>query len=49
VEALERRYDDEVSVAARPSLLADDQPVPTADEIGAEIERFLLEQDHEAG
>lgn len=49
VEALERRYDDEVSAQGRTSLLADDQPVPTAEEIGAEIERFLFEQDHEAG
>jgi predicted ATP-grasp superfamily ATP-dependent carboligase len=49
VEALERRYDDGVSAQGRPSLLADDQPVPTGDEIGAEIERFLFEQDSETG
>lgn len=49
VEALERRYDDEVSAQGRSSLLAEDQPVPTGEEIGAEIERFLSEQDHEAG
>jgi predicted ATP-grasp superfamily ATP-dependent carboligase len=49
VEALERRYDDEVSSQGRTSLLAEDQAVPTADEIGAEIERFLSEQDSETG
>jgi len=49
VEALERRYDEEVSSQGRSSLLAEDQPVPTGDEIGAEIERFLFEQDHETG
>jgi len=49
VEALERRYDDEASSQGRPSLLAEDQQVPTGDEIGAEIERFLSEQDSETG
>jgi predicted ATP-grasp superfamily ATP-dependent carboligase len=45
VRALERRYDSEVHAAGRPSLLAEDQPLPTADELGAEIEAFLAEQE----
>jgi proteasome assembly chaperone (PAC2) family protein len=48
VRALERRYDSEVSTSTdgRPSLLAEDQELPSGDELGAEIERFLAEQDH---
>jgi hypothetical protein len=34
-----------VAADGRPSLLADDQPLPTADELGAEAERFLAEQE----
>ncbi|HEY2204507.1 MAG TPA: PAC2 family protein [Pseudonocardia sp.] len=49
VRALERRYDSAVSADGRPSLLADDQELPSADEIGAEAERFLAEQDHDTG
>jgi predicted ATP-grasp superfamily ATP-dependent carboligase len=45
VRALERRYDSTVAADGRPSLLADDQPLPTADELGAEAERFLAEQE----
>jgi predicted ATP-grasp superfamily ATP-dependent carboligase len=48
VRALERRYDSALE-DSRPSLLAEDQPLPTADEIGAEVEQFLSEQDHDAG
>ncbi|MDQ2708060.1 MAG: PAC2 family protein [Actinomycetota bacterium] len=44
VRALERRYDSAVHAQGRPSLLADDQQVPSGDEIGAEIEQFLAEQ-----
>lgn len=47
VRALEQRYDS--ATDERPSLLAKDQPLPTADELGDEIERFLAEQDHETG
>ncbi len=51
VRALERRYDSEASTSStstegRPSLLAEDQELPSGDELGAEIERFLAEQDH---
>lgn len=49
VRALERRYDSAAANDERPSLLAQDQPLPTADELGAEIEQFLSEQDHETG
>ncbi len=49
VRALERRYDEAAAAEERPSLLAEDQPLPTADELGAEIEVFLSEQDHGAG
>jgi predicted ATP-grasp superfamily ATP-dependent carboligase len=45
VRALERRYDSTVRAEGRPSLLADDQPLPTADELGAEAEAFLAEQE----
>jgi predicted ATP-grasp superfamily ATP-dependent carboligase len=45
VRALERRYDSTVAAEGRPSLLADDQPLPTADELGAEAEAFLAEQE----
>jgi proteasome assembly chaperone (PAC2) family protein len=43
VRALERRYDSAVSAEGRPSLLASNEPLPTADELGAEAERFLAE------
>jgi proteasome assembly chaperone (PAC2) family protein len=50
VQALERRYDSAaVGGNERPSLLAQDQSLPTADELGAEVEQFLAEQDHETG
>jgi predicted ATP-grasp superfamily ATP-dependent carboligase len=45
VRALERRYDSATG-DERPSLLAQDQPLPTAEELGAEVEQFLSEQDH---
>ncbi|GAA5171929.1 PAC2 family protein [Pseudonocardia eucalypti] len=49
VEALEQRYDSAGGGIGeqRPSLLAEDQPLPTADELGAEVERFLAE--HQGG
>lgn len=44
VHALERQYDSYVEGAARTSLLAEAVSIPTAEEIGAELERFLAEQ-----
>lgn len=43
VEALEQQYDAFTS-AAQNLLVADGEPVPSADELGAELERFLAEQ-----
>ena len=45
VEALERQYDAFVDAAGREGLLADDEGnMPTAEELGAQFERFLAEQ-----
>jgi predicted ATP-grasp superfamily ATP-dependent carboligase len=50
VAALEQQYDDFVSSRQRPSLLADDTgELPTADELGAELERFLAEENERRG
>lgn len=46
VSALEQQYDAFVSGRGRP-LLADEAALPTADELGAELERFLAEQGRE--
>ena len=43
VSALERQYDAFVSGRGQ-SLLADEGDLPTADELGAELERFLADQ-----
>ncbi len=43
VHALEEQYDAYTGSGARPSLLSAD--IPTADELGAEFERFLAQQD----
>ncbi|ONI89263.1 proteasome protein [Saccharothrix sp. ALI-22-I] len=43
VEALERQY-DAFAESSENLLVAEDQPLPSADEIGAEFERFLAEQ-----
>ncbi|WP_367137503.1 proteasome assembly chaperone family protein [Saccharothrix sp. HUAS TT1] len=43
VEALERQY-DAFTEASDNLLLPDDEPLPSADELGAEFERFLAEQ-----
>ncbi|MGB3443335.1 MAG: PAC2 family protein [Actinophytocola sp.] len=43
VEALERQYDAFTS-AEENLLIADGEPVPSADELGDELERFLAEQ-----
>ena len=43
VEALEQQYD--AFTTGRESLLGDEsEPMPTAEELGAEFERFLAEQ-----
>ena len=42
VQALEQQYD--AFTADRENLLATDEPVPTAEELGAQFERFLAEQ-----
>jgi hypothetical protein len=44
VEALEEQYDAYVRGRSRPNLLATAGPLPTAEELGAELERFLAEQ-----
>lgn len=44
VHALERQYDAYVGAQERTSLLADDGALPSGDELGAELERFLAEQ-----
>ncbi|MBB4908354.1 proteasome assembly chaperone family protein [Actinophytocola algeriensis] len=43
VEALERQYDAFTSTSEN-LLVADGEPVPSGDELGAELERFLAEQ-----
>ena len=43
VTALEEQYDSFVAGRGR-SLLAGDAELPSADELGAELERFLAEQ-----
>ncbi|RMI46423.1 PAC2 family protein [Actinomadura harenae] len=45
VTALEQQYDAFAGAADRESLLAEPQEMPTADELGAQFERFLAEQD----
>jgi predicted ATP-grasp superfamily ATP-dependent carboligase len=44
VRALERQYDTFVEAMERKNLLADEAEMPTAEELGAEFERFLAEQ-----
>jgi predicted ATP-grasp superfamily ATP-dependent carboligase len=45
VRALEQQYDAFAGAADRENLLAETQDVPTAEEIAAQFERFLAEQD----
>lgn len=45
VRALEEQYDRFASRLGRPSLLAEAAPIPTADELAAEFERYLQQQD----
>ena len=48
VRALEEQYDAFVAARGR-SLLADDTPLPTAEELGAELERFLAQENDRRG
>ncbi|WP_308104344.1 PAC2 family protein [Actinocorallia sp. API 0066] len=45
VQALEQQYDAFSGSLDRESLLAEETPMPTADELAAQFERFLAEQD----
>ncbi len=44
VKGLEEQYDKFMAGAGGTSLLAEGQDIPTADELGSELERFLSEQ-----
>lgn len=44
VKALEEQYDRFAQRLGRPSLLAEAAPIPTAEELGEEFERFLRQQ-----
>ncbi|MGH8869649.1 MAG: proteasome assembly chaperone family protein [Actinomycetes bacterium] len=44
VEGLERQYDAYVSARSQGGLLAQPSDMPSADELGAELERFLAQQ-----
>ena len=44
VRGLEEQYDAVVRGRGQASLLAEDRPLPTADELGAELERFLADE-----
>jgi predicted ATP-grasp superfamily ATP-dependent carboligase len=44
VAALEEQYDAFTRSVGRTSLLAEEAPMPTAEELGAEFERFLAQQ-----
>ncbi len=44
VRALEEQYDSFARAVGKPSLLAETAPIPTADELAAEFERFLQQQ-----
>ncbi|KRD41713.1 proteasome protein [Cellulomonas sp. Root930] len=49
VHALEEQYDSFTRNIGRTSLLAGSTDLPTADELGAEFERFLAQQGDESG
>ena len=49
VRGLEEQYDAVVRGRGRGSLLAEDRPLPSGEELGAELERFLAEQSGEEG
>ena len=43
MQGLEEQYDAFLRGRQSPNLLADSGPLPTAEELGAELERFLAE------
>ncbi len=47
VRALEEQYDRFASRLGRRNLVAEVTPIPTADELGAEFERYLAQQDEQ--
>jgi hypothetical protein len=49
VAALERQYDAFVAAQENRSLLANDEELPSGDELGAEFERFLRQQARDKG
>jgi predicted ATP-grasp superfamily ATP-dependent carboligase len=49
VRALEEQYDAFVGARGRSLLAGDSTPLPTADELGAELERFLAEENERRG
>ncbi len=49
VNGFYQQYDEFVSSRERGSLLAGDTELPTADELGAELERFLAEENDRRG
>lgn len=49
VEALEEQYDKFIQTTRRTTLLAESSALPTADELGAQFEQFLAEQDADGG
>jgi hypothetical protein len=44
VRALEQQYDAAAEAGPEPGLLADQENMPTAEELGEQFERFLAEQ-----
>ena len=48
IRSLEEQYDAAEGAAGRPNLLAEQQQLPSADDLGREFEAFLAEQDGQA-
>ncbi|HEX2301229.1 MAG TPA: hypothetical protein VHH34_22450, partial [Pseudonocardiaceae bacterium] len=49
VAGLEARYDEVTSEASRPMLAMEAGPLPTGDEIAAELEQFLADRQDGTG
>jgi hypothetical protein len=49
VRALEEQYDAFVGARGRSLLASDTSELPTGDELGAELERFLAEENERRG